>query len=92
MRRRQCDVQGLLLGDCSQTAPPGEVLCTYHQKLADGVTVPPSGNDWFVNSENEPPAGDPVLAHLSYLKSNHPRFAYLIDAGGLTAENMAQAS
>lgn len=80
---KRCEVQGLLLGGCSENARPGGGLCYYHQKLADMVLTPPGDSGYFTDKPDDIP-GSALLAHMSYLSSTYPEFAQLVDTGGLT--------
>jgi hypothetical protein len=74
----RCEVQGLLLGGCSEYTQPGEVLCTYHLKLYNGLLLPPGDDGFFTKDHREAEPLPAVVAHISYLNSTYPQFAHLV--------------
>jgi len=74
----RCNVQELLLGGCGEYALGGEVLCTYHLKLYEGLLLPPGDDGFFTKDHREAEPLPSVMAHISYLNSTYPQFAYLV--------------
>lgn len=90
----QCEVANLRRAPrCVGYRAPDSKLCTYHDKLEQGLTLPPGDGGYFIayDTNREDAVGTAILAHESYLGSSHPQFAYLIETGGMTVDG-GQAS
>lgn len=74
----KCMVQNLLLGGCAVPALLGGDYCYYHQKLENGLIIPPGDGGFFTRDHRESEPLPAVMAHISYYNSTHPRFAYLV--------------
>jgi hypothetical protein len=86
----RCEVRGLRRGDqCAGYRVPDSKLCLYHDSLAHGRTRPPGGDGYFIPVSGEDAENirqETILAYDSYLHSNHPEFASLVDTGGLVLD------